>query len=131
MAKIVVASHGTVAQALVGAARAIAGIDAHDVTALALESDENLERLRGRLESTLDGSGDALILVDLFGGTPANAAAWASQGRRIEIISGVNLPMLLEVLGQGQQASVQELARIAKESGTLGIVNVGEALRGG
>ena len=130
MARIIIASHGPLAQALVESASMIVGAAADVVSVLTLDSDDNLEAMRERLQAELDSAGEALVLVDLFGGTPANAAAWASQGRRVKIVSGVNLPMLLDVLAEGEDTTVQELARVAETGGNRGIVNVGDALRG-
>ena len=130
MAKIILVCHGPLAQALVQAAESIIGAAADEVVAIALSTDDCLDGMRERLAAELDGSDEALILVDLFGGTPANAAAWASQGRCVEIVSGVNLPMLLEVLSQGAFEDAAKLAQVAASVGSEGIVNVGEILRG-
>jgi PTS system mannose-specific IIA component/PTS system mannose-specific IIB component len=57
-------------------------------------------------------------MVDLFGGSPFNAASIiAMQHENMEIVAGVNLPMILEVLGSRDFSSITELLRVAENSG--------------
>ncbi|MFC5651115.1 PTS sugar transporter subunit IIA [Paenibacillus solisilvae] len=79
-------------------------------------------------------SGDGVLaLVDLPGGSPARAAGTvlSESSELLEVVSGVNLPMLVEVLMLRESMSLPELAEYAVASGNDGIVNVGKVLRGG
>lgn len=69
---------------------------------------------------------DILLLVDLFGGSPFNMAAALlgqarEKGKRVEIISGVNLPMLLEITPDIPHRSLEELKRMAFDIGRQGV----------
>jgi mannose/fructose-specific phosphotransferase system component IIA len=70
-----------------------------------------------------------LALLDLFGGSPATACArLMADDERIEVITGFNLPMLLEVLIQRNALEVHDLGRLAREKGREGIIDVRAAL---
>ena len=69
-----------------------------------------------------------LVLTDLFGGTPTTLSLSLRKLGNIEVVAGVNLPMLLKVL-QGRQVPLSELAALAKAAGQQGIVVPGEMLR--
>ena len=113
MNRIIVVTHGPLAAALLKSAQMILGEKLSDVEAVCLGPQDNLESARAKVELALAGaemektsgaweasavSSGVLVLVDLFGGTAGNAAAWALGDRSFEIVAGVNLPMLLEVL---------------------------------
>jgi mannose/fructose/sorbose-specific phosphotransferase system IIA component len=133
MIGIVVAAHGPLPEALIESAEMILG-DTEGVTALALMPDDNLEglieRTREAAKEVNSGEG-ALILLDLFGGTPSNAAALITQEEEgVHAVSGVNVPMLLETLLARRSAKdLLELSRTAVESGTKGIVDIVEAFQ--
>jgi mannose/fructose/sorbose-specific phosphotransferase system IIA component len=116
-AKIVLVSHGELACALLRAAELIAGPQA-DVTCLALMPGDGIPALQTRLGEVVGLSRPALVLVDMPGGTPWNVAlAVASQNASARVVSGMNLPMLLEVSLSRQGMSIDALARLALESG--------------
>jgi PTS system mannose-specific IIB component len=128
---IVVASHGTLAQSLIATAELIVG--AQDALAAAcLDPQDSLETCCDALQAALaavDQDAGVMVLIDLFGGTPGNAAALGLSTRSYPVIAGVNLPMLLEVLMSRESAqSPDELAQIALQAGHDGIINVGARL---
>lgn len=128
---LVLASHGPLAQGLREAAEMIAGPqDAVAVVALspAENLDEYQEKLRAAVEQVDRGNG-ALILVDLFGGSPGNTAAYL-LGPNVEAVTGVNLAMLLEVLGQRGSQALDVLAGTAVAAARDGAIRLAEALRG-
>lgn len=106
-------SHGRLAEELLLAGRRICG-SAPRVEALALEWDEELEQARLRLSQTiaaLDFGQGVLVLADLPGGTPANLALELASTQRIEVISGVNLPMVMRLMCYPKEIeSLPELA---------------------
>ncbi len=75
-----------------------------------------------------DQGGGVLMLTDMFGGTPTNLSLSLLGSRQLEVVTGVNLPMLLKVLGS-RKTPLEQLARDAKLAGTQGIVVAGELLR--
>lgn len=93
---------------------------AHDVN-------ETVARLTDATER-LDVGNGVIILTDMFGGTPTNLALSLLQNHNIEVVTGVNLPMLLKVF-MSRDKTLHELARLAKEAGTNGIVVAGEMLQ--
>ena len=94
--------------------------DAHDVN-------ETVARLTDATER-LDVGNGVIILTDMFGGTPTNLALSLLQSRNIEVVTGVNLPMLLKVF-MSRERPLPELARLARDAGTSGIVVAGEMLQ--
>jgi PTS system mannose-specific IIA component len=130
MIGIVLAAHGPLPNALIESAKMILG-DVEQVFSLSLMPDDNLDGLVERMQTTAanaDTGDGVLILLDLFGGTPSNAATLLTQQMRdVHAVSGVNVPMLLETLMARRsvdQAAV--LAETAAGSGVQGIVNIAE-----
>lgn len=123
---IVLASHGSLARALLSSAEMIVGAQEH-VETVCLEADANLESFHAELVAAMDkadaGAG-VIVLIDLFGGTPGNAAALSLSQRQVPIVSGVNLPMLLEVMLARESMTPDALASHAFASGAKGIVDI-------
>jgi len=123
---IVIAAHGDLAHALRQSAEMILGAQDGVVT-VALNPQDNLDSLQATIREAIERADSGLgvvVLIDLFGGTPGNAAALCLAERDLPIVSGVNLPMLLEVLLSRNSLSPVELAALALESGAAGIVDV-------
>jgi mannose/fructose/sorbose-specific phosphotransferase system IIA component len=133
MIGIVLAAHGSLPEALLESADMILG-DTENIFPLKLMPGDTLEglidRMRDAVQEAEAGQG-VLILLDLFGGTPSNAAALISQQiEGVHAVSGVNVPMLLETLLARQTTEdVQALAETATNSGAQGIVNVVKAFQ--
>jgi len=132
MMGVVIAAHGDLGQALIDSAELILGPQ-ENVSAVSLAPQENLEScLCSLLEgiNLLDTSQGVIVLADLFGGTPCNASALGVRQRDYPVVSGVNLPMLLEIfLNRDCVQSVDEMVEIALEAGHTGIVDVGAVLK--
>lgn len=128
MIGIVLAAHGPLPDALLESARMILG-DPGQIATVTLMPGDSLEGLVERLRAAVEevsAEDGVLILLDLFGGTPSNAAALLTQQiERVYAVSGVNVPMLLETLMDRQYAdNVQALAATAFESGQQGVVDI-------
>jgi mannose/fructose/sorbose-specific phosphotransferase system IIA component len=133
MIGIVLAAHGPLPEALLESADMILG-DTENIIPLKLMPGDNLEGLVDRMHDGVqeaDTGQGVLILLDLFGGTPSNAAALITQQMEgVQAVSGVNVPMLLETLLARQGSDdVQALTETAAQSGTKGIVNIVEAFQ--
>jgi PTS system mannose-specific IIA component len=127
---IVLVSHGPLAEGLKGAAEMIVGPQ-ECFLAIGMDPAADLDRLRAQIEAAVaevasDNMG-ALVLVDLMGGSPANASAYLATGGT-PVICGASLPMLLEVLTSREHASTAELAGIALQAGKEGVVNLTQLL---
>lgn len=75
-----------------------------------------------RLARSLDDGDGLLVLVDLYGSTPANVARALDAKRQVRRVYGVNLPMLLRVLNYPQQ-NLDALTQVAKEGGRAGVLS--------
>jgi mannose/fructose/sorbose-specific phosphotransferase system IIA component len=129
---IVVASHCDFAKAIIASAEMIAGAQ-ENVTAVCLSLDDNLESCREAIQAAIrqvDLGRGVLVLIDLFGGTPCNAAALSLRDYCCPVVAGVNLPMLIEVVtSRDSVASVEELAALAVTAGRASILDVGARLK--
>lgn len=113
---ILVLTHGKFGEELVKSAEMIVG-SLENVNALSLMPDMSAEEFRSIVQEFLDETKDEIIcLVDMFGGTPSNTIMYLSQKYDITIISGVNLPMLLEVYMNLNNETIENLADIALET---------------
>jgi PTS system mannose-specific IIA component len=128
---IVLAAHGSLPNAFVESSQMILG-DLEQIATVSLMPGDSLEGLVDRIREAAGqvNSGEGvLILLDLFGGTPANASALLTQEmEQVYAVSGVNFPMLAEVLMLRMSTDdIQELTATAVSAGQAGIVNIGEA----
>jgi|HubBroStandDraft_3_1064219.scaffolds.fasta_scaffold05482_5 PTS system mannose-specific IIA component len=105
-------THGGTAHELLKAAQKIAG-PLVQIEAISLDWDERPDQARNRVLDAIDrldtGQG-VLVLTDMFGSTPSNVAVSCANRGRVEILSGVNLPMLLRLACMPQPLSLPELA---------------------
>lgn len=129
---IAIVTHVDYGAALLRAAEHILG-PVQDCTTLQVdinnEVSETVNRLREAVRRLDSGLG-VLVLTDMFGGTPTNLSLslLGQDEFNIEVLTGVNLPMLLKVLGN-RKKSLAELADIACDAGREGIAVAGEILR--
>lgn len=130
MSKILLLSHGNLAREVWATSRLVLGT-VSNVEYLTLPSGTDLTKyetdIRHKVEEAEDG---ILILTDIFGGTPFITASriYASleDKERMEIVTGMNLAMLLQVFNFVESASVKELKTIAVAAGVEGIVDLKE-----
>lgn len=131
MVGLVLISHGEMGKYLLKSAEMIAGTQ-EDVATVSLvpeDSPESFqERMIAAMESVDTGEG-VLVLADLCGGTPWNCACVLSRQKKLESLTGMNLPMLLEILmTRPTGASVQELLELGETSGKAGIISLSRML---
>ena len=131
MVTIIVAAHGESAPALLNTAGMILGNfeNVHPVTFLPGQGPEDLVEEYTRIVEASEAE-ETLLLVDLFGGSPYNAGAqFAATREGVDVVSGVNVPMLIEVIsGAGRKnATLKSLVAKAHKAGTKGIRSFQEA----
>jgi PTS system mannose-specific IIA component len=118
MLGLLVISHGRLAEELVNAVRTIVGpVDALEAVSIGWNDDveESSRRIQAAVGRVDCGQG-VLLLTDMFGGTPTNLALSLHEPGRIEIVTGVNLPMLIKFANLREQLDLQEAAdRIARQ----------------
>jgi len=127
MIGFIIITHGDFGRKLVKAAQIILG-EQKEVWAISLHENDGLDTLIKRIGKVLK-KGDKqsegkIIFVDMFGGTPANASLKFVNDEKLEIISGVNLPMLIAGINYRLSLPVKELARLIRQKGEESILDV-------
>ncbi|MDU4853012.1 PTS sugar transporter subunit IIA [Clostridium butyricum] len=120
MIGVVVGTHGMFSEEIVKSSEMIFGKQ-ENVSSVTFKPGEGVEHLVEKYKKAiekLDCTDGILFMVDLFGGSPFNAASMIAMNmEKAEIVTGVNLPMLLEVYGSKEFMSITELVNIAEGSG--------------
>jgi mannose PTS system EIIA component len=128
---VVIVTHYRLADEFLQAVRMIVGERPH-VHAVGLDpSTTSSEDMRARLDKAIhagDTGSGVLVLVDMFGGTPSNLALAFLEENRIEVVTGLNLPMLVKVAEIREPLSVAELAVVARDYGRRNISVASEIL---
>lgn len=128
---IIIAAHGNFGAAILRAAESLMGPQEDCVSIsvdVAHDAGEAVRRLTDAARRLDCGSG-VIALTDMFGGTPTNLALSLMGQHNIEVVTGVNLPMLMKVIETRSALPLKELAARAGEAGKNGIVVAGEMLR--
>lgn len=127
MIGIVVVTHGRVAEELVNAARTIVG-EIPAIAAVSIGWSDDVAAARDAIERALQdvGGEEALVLTDMFGGTPTNVTL-PFLSPRVEIVTGVNLPMLIKLTGH-REGDLLEVARAIRDQGKGAIYVASEIL---
>jgi PTS system ascorbate-specific IIA component len=124
MIAILLVTHGHIGEELISAAQHTFGCAPDRLEAFAVSSKDDCERmeaaLRARIQALDDGDG-VLLLTDIYGATPANVAGRTVASGRVELVGGVNLPMLLRALNY-RHLPLQDLVNKALSGGLSGIV---------
>ncbi len=133
MIGLVIATHASLAAELLHAAESIVGPIKH-VRCHSVNSGADLEDMQKKFQESIaevDCCGDGvLIMTDLFGGTPANIAARFLQKNRVEIVNGVNLPMLLKFSSSRDSMVLTKLAAFMRNYGQKSIVLTSDIMCG-
>ncbi len=123
MVGILVVCHRNLAQELVKTAEIIVG-KLDQCRAISMDTRHTIEELKDRVKNCLrevDNGDGVLILTDLFGGTPSNISLSFLEEGKVEVISGVNLPMLIKLASIRKGCSLKEIAPVIKEYGRRNI----------
>lgn len=127
---VIVVTHTDYGHRLLAAAEMILGSQ-DDTRAISVDvgvdTGESLHALGAAIKE-VDRGGGVMVLTDMFGGTPTNIALSLIGQQPIEVVTGVNLPMLIKILST-RTKSLAQLSADAKTAGVQGIVVAGEVLR--
>jgi mannose PTS system EIIA component len=130
MIGVVLVSHARFGEELLRSAQMIIGPQ-ENCSALSIDvstpMDGMLDEIRKAVAKTDMGQG-VVILTDMFGGTPSNLSLSLLGTGKVEVVTGMNLPMLLKILG-ARTLPLPKLAAEAKAAGRNGILVAGEVLR--
>ncbi len=130
IAGIIIITHSNYGAALLNAAESILGPLPNCVAMsvdISADVKDTINNLRATVERMNTGNG-VLILTDMFGGTPTNLSLSLLSIEDVEVVTGVNLPMILRAASQST-TQISFLAEEARQSGIQGIVSAGEMLR--
>lgn len=126
----VIVSHGRVASELLGAAETVVG-ELNHIAAVSIGWNDDVETAKDEIAKAIkkvsSGSG-VLLLTDMFGGTPTNISAMFIVEGQVEIVTGVNLPMVIKLASQRKEISLQEMAKEVEEQGKQAIYRASELL---
>ncbi len=113
MIGIVIATHSQLGDALIDTAEFIIGNRPETTVSVSINLNENVDKLRQKIVEGIkkvDQREGVLILTDMFGGTPSNLSYSFLEEGRVEVISGVNLPMLIKAVEARKKIQLSELA---------------------
>ena len=131
MVAIIVGTHGSFSKQILRSAEMIFGMQ-ENVSSVTFETGEGIEDLVEKYKNEskkLDCKEGVLFLVDLFGGSPFNAASRVvTENDNMDVLTGINLPMLLEIYGCRGFSNLEELVSIGKKAGAEGIKSLREVL---
>ena len=126
----VIVTHGHLANELVSAAETIVG-DIRHITAVSIGWHDDLDMAREEISRAVDrvnqGAG-VLMLTDMFGGTPTNIACTFLGSAPIEVVTGVNLPMVIKLADQQPDESLEVIAGRVRDQGQKSIYVASEVL---
>ena len=114
-----VVTHGRLGHELVAAAEMIVGEISH-ILPVSIGWHDDVDRSKKEIEKailSLDMGKGVIILTDMFGGTPSNLTLSLLEKGKIEIVTGVNLPMIIKLTNQAGAVDVSELALKVKQQG--------------
>jgi mannose PTS system EIIA component len=126
----VIVTHGQLASELLAAAEMIVGTVSH-INAVSIGWHDDVEAAHNEIERAIaqvsQGVG-VLLLTDMFGGTPTNIASMFLSEGEVEVVTGVNLPMVIKLAIQTEEESLSDIARRVRDQGQEGIYLAGDLL---
>ena len=129
---IVIVTHGNLGEALLDTCSMITG-EGGAITSISVHAGDDVEETRDRIAAAIDGvKGDkgVILLVDMFGGTPSNISLSFLGADEIEVVTGVNLPMLTKLRSLGVDITLHEAASVLRDYGRQHIKVATEYLAG-
>ena len=119
MIGVVLVTHGRLAEEFISALEHVVGKQ-NQMAAICIESDDDMEDCRLKILAATQGvdSGDGVILLtDMFGGTPSNLAISILDRANVEVIAGINLPMLVKLASVRKTEPLAKAVEAAQEAG--------------
>jgi PTS system mannose-specific IIA component len=133
MIGIVIVTHCQLGEAIIEAAEFIIGERPGSLESISIDLSENAEKLRNKISrgiKKVEGQEGVLILTDMFGGTPSNLSYSFLEEGRIEVLSGVNLPVLIQAANLREKMKLDQLASDLESFGKKSISLASGILRG-
>ena len=133
MIGIIIVTHRQLGASIVDAAEFILNSKLEETATVSIDLNEPADRLRKKIVEAIkrvDKKQGVLILTDMFGGTPSNLSYSLLEEGKIEVISGVNLPMLIKAVNSRQKLNLSELAEALEIYGKKSISLASRILKG-
>lgn len=133
MIGIVIVTHGGLGDALIETSKLILRTPPEGITAVSINLNEVADQLLGKIArgiKAVDRKKGILILTDMFGGTPSNLSYSLLEEGRVEVISGVNLPILIKAVESREKMKLTELAVFLESFGKRSISLASGILKG-
>ncbi len=119
MIGLILVTHGHLAEEFVHAMEHVVGPQ-ENVATVCIGPNDDMEKRRAEIAKAIkqvDGGNGVIVLTDLFGGTPSNLAISLLETGKVEVIAGINLPMLIRLAGARKSMGVTEAVEAAKTAG--------------
>ncbi len=133
MTGILVVTHANLGKALIETAELILGESPEQIAFISINIQENPEKLRKKIKqgiSKVKADNGVLILTDMFGGTPSNLSYSFLEEGQVEVISGINLPILLKAINSRGKMDMETLTSSLVEHGKRSISLASGILKG-
>ena len=115
----VIVSHGQLANELLAAAETVVG-DLSHITAVSIGWHDDVEVAKDEIDRAIKAVSEGigvLVMTDMFGGTPTNISAMFLKEGEVEIVTGVNLPMVIKLASFKKETTLEEMAALVEEQG--------------
>lgn len=134
MVGIVIVTHGQLGEVLIETAAVIFDERPEAVVSVSIDLSEDVNKLRNKIETAIKSVNEnngIIILTDMFGGTPSNLSYSFLEEGSIEVISGVNLPVLIKAANlRNRDKSLSEMVKTIEEYGKKSISLASDILKG-
>lgn len=132
MVGVIVVTHCRLGEELIAAAQLVVGEELKQFQSVSIDPQEGSEEIREKIIAAIrkvDGGEGVLILTDMYGGTPSNISLSFLKEKKIEVITGVNLPMLLKLATSPNDRDLESLAAFITDYGQRNINLASEVLK--
>ena len=133
MIGVLIVTHSQLGDALIEAAEFIIGTRLDNTVSVSINLKENADKLREKIVKGIKAVNrhkGVLILTDMFGGTPSNLSYSFLEEGRVEVISGVNLPILIQAVNKREEMELDKLAESLEAFGKKSISLASRILKG-
>ncbi len=130
MIGLILVTHGRLAEEFVNAMEHVVGRQ-EAIATVCIGPEDDVEKRRAEIAGAIrkvDAGSGVIVLTDLFGGTPSNLAISLLEAGRVEVIAGINLPMLIRLAGVRKDANVTDAVHAARDAGQSYITVASELL---
>lgn len=126
----VIVTHGNLANELLKAAKQVVG-DLDHIASVSIGWNDDVEQSRKEIKTAIEkvsNKSGVLLLTDMFGGTPTNISAMFIKENEVEVVTGVNLPMVIKLASQNSEKTLSEMAEAVEAQGKQSIYRAEDLL---